>query len=41
MDPATGITCAYAPNRFLAGDELLLRQAAQWQTLTEVLATLR
>jgi CubicO group peptidase (beta-lactamase class C family) len=39
MDPASGITCAYTPNRLLIGDELLLRQAAQWQVLTDVLAT--
>ena len=39
MDPASGITCAYAPNRFLLGDDAFLRQAAQWQVLTDVLAT--
>jgi len=37
MDPATGISCAYTPNRFLVGDEWLRRQAKQWQVLTEVL----
>ena len=40
MDPASGITCAYAPNRFLVGDEWLLRQAEQWQVLTDVLRNL-
>jgi CubicO group peptidase (beta-lactamase class C family) len=39
MDPATGITCAYMPSRFLIGDEALVRQASQWQVLTDVLAT--
>ena len=39
MDPASGITCAYAPNRFLLGDDAFLRQATQWRILTNVLAT--
>jgi CubicO group peptidase (beta-lactamase class C family) len=41
MDPASGISCAYTPNRFLVGDEWLRRQAAQWQVLTEVLRSIR
>jgi CubicO group peptidase (beta-lactamase class C family) len=40
MDPASGITCAYAPNRFLFGDDVILRHSLQWQVLTDVLATL-
>jgi hypothetical protein len=39
MDPASGITCAYTPSRLLTGDDALLRQAVQWQVLTDVLAT--
>jgi CubicO group peptidase (beta-lactamase class C family) len=39
MDPATGITCAYAPNRYCVGEEMLVRQAAQWMLLSEVLAS--
>jgi CubicO group peptidase (beta-lactamase class C family) len=39
MDPASGITCAYTPSRYLAGDDVLIRQALQWQVLTDVLAT--
>jgi CubicO group peptidase (beta-lactamase class C family) len=41
MDPASGITCAYAPNRFLSGDELYARQRVQWQVLMDVLPTVR
>ena len=37
MDPASGISCAYTPNRLLVGDDWLRRQAKQWQVLTEVL----
>lgn len=37
MDPASGISCAYTPNRFLVGDDWLRRQAKQWQVLTDVL----
>ena len=41
MDPAAGITCAYTPNRWLDGDEWLIRQAEQWQVLFDVLRNLR
>jgi len=41
MDPAAGITCAYTPNRWLDGDEWLMRQAEQWQVLFAVLRNLR
>jgi hypothetical protein len=37
MDPASGISCAYTPNRFLVGDDWFRRQAKQWQVLTEIL----
>jgi CubicO group peptidase (beta-lactamase class C family) len=40
MDPATGISSAYTPNRLLIGDAELVRQNQQWQALTDVLATL-
>jgi len=40
MDPESGMTCAYTPNLWLVDDEWLLRQAAQWQTLMNVLPTL-
>lgn len=38
MDPASGISAAYAPNRLLLGEPQRLRQAGQWQALTDVLA---
>ncbi|MDP9332445.1 MAG: beta-lactamase family protein [Actinomycetota bacterium] len=41
MDPASGITCAYAPNRWLVGDEWLIRQAEQWEVLIDVLRSVR
>jgi CubicO group peptidase (beta-lactamase class C family) len=41
MDPASGITCACVPNRYLVGDEWLLRQAKQWQVLIDVLPNTR
>ena len=41
MDLATGISCAYTPNRLLVGDDWLRRQAKQWQVLTEVLRSIR
>jgi CubicO group peptidase (beta-lactamase class C family) len=41
MDPAAGITCAYTPNRWLDGDEWLIRQAEQWQVLFDLLRNLR
>lgn len=37
MDPASGIACAYVPNRILVGDDWLIRQADQWQVLIDVL----
>ena len=40
MDPASGITCAYTPNRLLVGEPWLIRQAAQWQVLRDVLPNL-
>src|SRR5207247_10828802 len=40
MDPAAGITCAYTPNRWLDGDPWLIRQAEQWQVLTDLLRRL-
>jgi CubicO group peptidase (beta-lactamase class C family) len=41
IDPASGITCAYTPNRWLDGDPWLIRQAEQWQVLMDVLRNLR
>jgi CubicO group peptidase (beta-lactamase class C family) len=40
MDPASGISCAYTPNRMLMGNLELLRQAEQWQVLMDVLPRL-
>jgi hypothetical protein len=40
MDPASGISVAYAPNRLLLGDPHRLRQAGQWQALTDALANI-
>ena len=40
MDPASGISAAYAPNHLLLGDPQHLRQAGQWQALTDALANL-
>ena len=38
MDPATGISSAYTPNRLLIGDAQLVRQSEQWQVLGDVLS---
>jgi CubicO group peptidase (beta-lactamase class C family) len=38
MDPASGTTCAYTPNRLLDGEDYLVRSAEQWQTLNVVMA---
>jgi hypothetical protein len=40
MDPVAGITCAYTPNRLLVGEPWLIRQAAQWRVLGDVLRNL-
>jgi CubicO group peptidase (beta-lactamase class C family) len=40
MDPASGISCAYTPNRLLDGDDYFLRQVEQWQALIELLPNL-
>jgi len=37
MDPASGISAAYVPNRLRVGDPWLLRQAGQWQAFMEAL----
>ena len=40
MDPASGISCAYTPNRLLTGGAWFQRQTEQWQVLRDVLARL-
>jgi CubicO group peptidase (beta-lactamase class C family) len=40
MDPASGISCAYTPNRWLVGAAWMKRQGKQWQIFTEVLRKL-